>query len=128
MAKDFLEAGDRDSFLGMELKELPSWGRGYFKDPVRCNKCKGYGGWHLSVDAYGKGKHFDCTCGQCMGWGWVSRSEADHLHEFVGMEEGKANAFRASKGLPPARFTYGNCCHNVVCKVCGEYRFYDSSD
>ena len=124
MIKTFLEIGDKGALLGMTRKKPePKYGL-----MAECPKCKGYGGWHLTVDAYGPGKHFDCCCSNCNGWGYVEPENAGHVHEFIGMEEGEANEFRAAKGLGPAHYTYGNCCHNSICKICGQYRFIDSSD
>lgn len=120
----YLDIADEGATLDMEKKQPePKYGM-----TAECPVCKGFGGWHLRLNAYGKGKHFDCFCSNCMGWGHVSPKEADHAHEFAGMEEEKANEFRAVKGLDPVRYTRGNCCHNSICKICGQYRFIDSSD
>jgi hypothetical protein len=43
----------------------------------------------------------------------------DHKYHEYGRDEAK------EKGYP---FTGGNCCHNQVCTVCGDFRFYDSGD
>lgn len=121
---DYLEIDDANALLGMERKEPEP----KYRLTALCPKCRGFGGWHLRLNAYGAGKHFDCSCSNCLGWGWVEPENAGHVHSFAGMEEAKANAFRASKGLPPARYTYGRCCHNSICTICGGHRFTDSSD
>jgi hypothetical protein len=121
---DFMKFGDKGSTFGMKRKAPePKYGL-----TARCPVCDGFGGWHLTLNAYGKGKHFDCHCSNCNGWGHVSPEDAGHIHAYKSMEEGAANEFRAVKGLPAISYTRGNCCHNEVCTVCGSYRFIDSSD
>lgn len=121
--KRYLKITDRGATFDME-KKSPEHGM-----TAECPACHGYGGWHLELDAYGPGKHFDCFCGNCNGWGYVAPKDAGHVHEFEEFyDEEKANAVRAVMGLEPIRFTRGNCCHNHLCRVCGDYRFVDSSD
>lgn len=124
MASQFLTQNDKGAFLGMECKTPEP----EYELTAVCPQCSGYGGWHLTLDAYGKGKHFDGSCSNCDGWGYVEPENAGHIHQFVGMDEQAANKLRAKKGLAPASYTYGNCCHNSICKICGQYHFIDSSD
>ena len=94
------------NFTDMSVKEKPD----YPADAVLCPVCKGYGGSVLRVDAYGKGKHFQCFCSQCNGWGWVAAGgeDATCVHEWN--EE-----------------NIGNCLHLWTCKKCGQKREVDSS-
>lgn len=124
MGIEFLGVGDPGALLGMKRKK-PDRKRNL---TARCPRCKGYGGWHLELNAYGPGKHFDCLCSNCLGWGYVEPRAADHVHHYMQMEEEEANALRKTKGLGPIRYTYGRCCHNAVCSICGDFRFTDSSD
>jgi len=100
------------NFTGMSVKEDPcAKYPGYFANgSVKCPACSGYGGSVLIVDAYGKGKHFQCFCTQCNGWGWVEKggSDASCVHEWS--EEG-----------------IGNCLHLWTCIKCGQKREVDSS-
>jgi hypothetical protein len=100
------------NFTDMEVKEDPGVKYpGYFKNgSVKCPVCKGYGGSVLQVDAYGKGKHFQCFCSQCNGWGWVDANSADAtcVHEWD------------EKNI-------GNCLHLWTCTKCGQSREVDSS-
>lgn len=100
------------NFTDMSVKEDPcAKYPGYFANSsVKCPVCSGYGGSVLIVDAYGKGKHFQCFCTQCNGWGWVEKGgdDASCVHEWT--EEG-----------------IGNCLHLWTCKKCGQKREVDSS-
>lgn len=76
-----------------------------------CPVCKRHGKWNLTVDAYGKGKHFQAHCTQCNGWGWVNKADFDCApHDFEELPSGKM------------------CWHNYKCKKCGQERGVDSSD
>lgn len=96
-----------DAFLGLERKEPDK----YIHNPVPCPKCKGYGRWHLKLDEYGQGKHFNASCNQCNGWGWVNgeSKSATCIHVFK-------------------QRTIGKCLHEYTCETCGEKRIIDSSD
>ncbi len=103
---------DFTNFTDMTVKEDPGVKYpGYFKNgSTLCPVCKGYGGSVLQVDAYGKGKHFQCFCTQCNGWGWVEgdSDDATCVHEWT------------ERGI-------GNCLHEWTCTKCGQKREVDSS-
>lgn len=101
----YIQPEDPQAFMGMEIKTQPmDW-------PERelCPKCKGYGGWHLRLNAYGEGVHFDSSCSQCWGWGWVAKEDAECIHQW-------------------SEYKIGKCLHEWVCKKCGRKRTVDSSD
>lgn len=107
----YLTPADPDAFKDMQLKDSPN-DRGYkmMDNPVFCPVCNGYGGWHLKIDAYGVGKHFNAHCSQCNGWGYVpaNSKSATCIHDFT-------------------ERTIGNCLHKWTCTKCGEERIVDSS-
>ena len=77
---------------------------------VECGKCKGFGGWNLTLDAYGPGRHFRASCHNCTGWGYVEASQGSHVHEWDNGE-------------------YISRCNTLyTCKACGTKRAVDSSD
>lgn len=87
-----------------------------------CLQCKGHGGWNLRLNAYplhGKKNtpenrhlysHFRASCSNCMGHGYVSPKDAEHIHkwEFV-------------KNI-------GNCLNLHRCSECGQEWQIDSGD
>ncbi len=79
---------------------------------AECPACLGYGGWHLRVDAYGPNKHFDCSCSNCNGWGWVREGSLDAtcVHEYQ------------------THRNVGNCLNEWKCGKCGQIITVDSSD
>jgi hypothetical protein len=78
---------------------------------IVCPKCKGHGGWNLRLNTYGPGKHFQASCNQCNGWGYVRPGrDAECIHE--------------DKHL---RNT-GNCLNVYGCVKCGREIEIDSSD
>jgi DnaJ-class molecular chaperone len=79
---------------------------------ARCPKCGGYGGWNLQVDAYGKGIHFQASCNQCFGWGWVKAGSTDET---------------CVHAMEHVRNT-GNCLNLYRCVKCGREHEIDSSD
>lgn len=93
--------------------------------PLRCPKCKGYGGHNLEVNAYPLRKgmadtaenrhqfcHFRRSCDQCVGWGYVTdKRDAECVHE---AGPGTATNFR--------------CVTNYRCIKCGKGWSVDSSD
>ena len=91
-----------DPHREMRLKHYPN-------ETHLCPQCKGYGGWHLQIDAYDSGKHFNAHCRQCNGWGYVGKEDADHIHKW------------------DAGVTVGNCLHNYTCEICGQVQTIDSS-
>lgn len=117
----YLTIDDPDALLGMEKKER----RHYYLPPeeiVECPACCGYGGHHLRLNAYGPGKHFDCGCYQCGGWGWVEKGskDAECVHEYVEISPEQARAEGAGH--------FGHCWHVHKCTKCGALRSCDSSD
>lgn len=77
-----------------------------------CPKCRGFGGWNLQVNAYGAGKHFQCTCSVCYGWGYVKPSML--------CTNGGEHDWQYVKHL-------GNCWRQYKCH-CGAFTEVDSSD
>jgi len=84
-----------------------------------CPVCKGYGGWNLTLNAYGPGKHFRASCSQCNGWGWVTEEDRDCIHE---VEELSMAQCREIKVMH-----FGNCYHVYRCLKCGQISAVDSS-
>ena len=117
---DYLKPGDEGSFKDREKMD-PNSQYCRVKDPVECPVCQGYGGWNLKVDAYGEGKHFQCMCSQCWGWGYVNKGSVDEtcIHE---MEE-KSKKWCDDNGVYHA----GNCYHVQKCTKCWKVSAYDSS-
>jgi hypothetical protein len=117
----YLTPEDPDAFLDMAKQPNPSiWSD--MQDYVECPKCHGYGGWHLRINAYGEGVHFNCVCSQCNGFGLVKPGrDVDCIHKWVEIG-GKESA---ELGIPH----YGMCYHVYKCaKGCGATMAHDSSD
>jgi hypothetical protein len=109
VAKKYLEPGDPGSFLGLsprKKEDMPEWWPG----GEVCPTCRGYGGWHLHVDAYGPGKHFDAACNSCWGYGFLREGQSC-AHEWDVKGAGK-----------------WNCTSVWKCKKCGAETEIDSSD
>lgn len=89
---------------------------------VLCPKCHGHGRWNLQLEVYGpvpgdpsgKRQHFQGSCSQCWGWGWVDATSTDAtcLHTF-------------SEIAPDQPF---RCSHTLRCTACGLKRSYSSDD
>lgn len=107
----YLTIDDPDALLGMKKRKKEDF---LYKDMeiVECPKCRGYGGWHLHLNAYGEGKHFDASCSQCNGWGYVEKGSKDEscVHDW--------------KELPGEAM----CQHLYECTQCGQQMRTDSSD
>lgn len=105
---NYLEVTDPKAFLDIERRKADDYPYG---EPVECPVCKGYGKWNLRIDAYGPGKHFRAGCGQCNGWGYVTKGSADESckHEY--------------KEMPSKRMFE----HNYKCTRCGALKTTDSS-
>lgn len=102
----YLTPDDPGAFKDLPvLKKGEYWGAGEM-----CPKCKGHGKWHLELDAYGKGRHFDAVCGACWGWGYLAPGQTC-AHEWDG----------------PTR-NVGRCLNIWTCSKCGQEREVDSSD
>lgn len=85
-----------------------------------CPKCHGHGKWNLCLHAYGPGEHFQCSCGQCNGWGYVSEADRSCLHEYRELAQPECQ----QKGIDH----HGMCWHVVECVRCGRCLSYDSGD
>lgn len=118
----YLTESSPDAFLGMTRKLRKNYHPRSGRAAVLCPKCKGFGGWHLEVDAYGPGKHFDCSCSQCNGWGWVDRDSLDAtcIHNYKEITQAECRRRGVSH--------FGNCYHVCRCPKCGAITAYDSSD
>lgn len=103
----YMSRDDPKAFVDMPVKSKPD----RMDSPVLCPKCKGHGGWHLKLDDFGQGKHFNAACNQCNGWGWVQGGTVNEscVHEF--------GEVRVSMHI------YKN-----VCQKCGHTNVIDSSD
>jgi hypothetical protein len=88
-----------------------------------CPKCNGWGGHNLRINAYPlraglsdtaenrhRYRHFRCQCDQCFGWGRVTASDAECIHEW-----------QMGRNL-------GRCLSEWVCVKCQAIRVVDSSD
>jgi len=85
-----------------------------------CPKCRGHGGWNLRRNAYGPGKHFQCGCGQCNGWGFVDESDRLCVHGYRELTQAECRA----REIPH----HGICWHVLECTSCGRRLSYDSGD
>lgn len=86
----YLKPTDKGAFKDMKVRGKATAIDKGTQNLIKCPKCKGYGGWHLKIDAYGKDKHFDAGCDQCNSWGWVNKDSKDAtcLHKW-GSDHGK---------------------------------------
>jgi hypothetical protein len=109
---------DCTDFTNIPVLKKPS----KYRKMVKCPKCKGHGHFNLRLNAYGPGKHFQGTCSQCCGCGWVDPKDAICIHEWkeIGREECR------KRGVYHA----GNCYHVYVCSKlgCAAVMAQDSSD
>lgn len=123
---EYLKSTDPHAFLGMKKKSYRKTNSAvdlYAKKiTIECPKCHGYGGWHLSLNAYGKGKHFDMNCGQCNGWGFVEPGlDATCIHDWHELSYIQCQ----EKGIRH----WGSCWHVYECvKGCGKTMAQDSGD
>lgn len=119
MMKEFLK--DATNFEGMRIKKRETCLKRGDKVVV-CPVCKGHGGWNLEIDAYGKGRHFQASCGQCNGWGWVEKGSKDAkcVHKYREMSVKEAR----DKGHEH----WGMCYHVYECRKCKQVIAQDSSD
>ena len=117
---NYLEPDDPNAFKDIEKKTPPV--HYPVTDPVECPKCHGHGKWNLKLDAYGTGKHFQASCGQCNGWGYVQRGSKDEtcIHEFRELSQDEARKAGVAH--------YGMCWHVYECNHCGKHVAQDSSD
>lgn len=89
---------------------------------VVCPVCHGHGKWHLELNAYGEGVHFDHGCNQCDGWGYVEKGGRDEtcVHEFEELSYAECK----ERGI----IHFGHCWHVWRCPKCGVVQGHDSSD
>jgi len=108
------------AFEGMEKRSQSSMPE-YMSPSVECLRCKGYGGWHLKLNAYGAGKHFDSSCSQCNGWGYVKADSPDAtcLHEVSELPQAECE----KRGIKH----WGMHCHVYECWKCKHVSMTDSS-
>ena len=102
----YLEPSDENAFLDFVKKEKRPDLNLYFE----CPRCKGYGGWNLTINAYGEGKHFRCSCNHCNGWGYVDIDSVDHIHDWQFV------------------CNLGRCYNRYKCSICDREWDIDSSD
>lgn len=110
MADNYLNYTDDAAFIGLEKKQPQP--KSYWHPSgliYECPKCRGFGGWIISLNQYGDGKHFMASCNDCTGWGYTG-IKADHPHQW---DDGTS---------------IGHCLHRYTCKVCGITSDVDSSD
>lgn len=120
--KTYLKPTDPDAFLDMAKKDCPSKAV-VNKDMVECHVCLGHGGWNLCINEYGPGKHFKCSCSQCLGWGWVVKGSKDDTcpkHEFRELSRAQCQELNVPH--------YGKCYHVYSCTLCGHVQSHDTSD
>ena len=74
-----------------------------------CPLFHGYGGWNLTLDAYGPGQHFRACCSQCNGHGRVGDGDKDCIHDWQEVRR------------------LGRCLHEYKCTKCPSTHTVDSS-
>jgi DnaJ-class molecular chaperone len=115
---DFLTPDHPDAFVDFSRKEP------LYDYIVECPKCRGYGGWNLSLNSYSlhgrpdtpenrhRYRHFTCACSHCYGHGYVTEAIAAKCsgHEWV------------------RTMNLGRCYNRYECVHCGQINDVDSSD
>jgi len=115
---DFLTPDHPDAFLDHPRKEP------WLNYTVECPRCRGHGGWNLSINSYNlHGKpdtpenrhrysHFRKICDHCGGHGYVSKETAAKCsgHEWKFLQN------------------LGRGYDQYKCIHCGQINAYDSSD
>ena len=89
-----------------------------------CPVCHGHGAWNLTLNAYGPGVHFQASCNQCSGWGYVTEEDLC-IHAFVELARAEIER-RNAQGAKLLNF--GRCWHVYECQKCGQIRYLDTSD
>lgn len=102
---NYLDHTHPDAFVDWKHLEAPN--PTFSKE---CPRCKGFGGWNLKMNSYGIGKHLQCQCSHCNGWGYVSSAETCEGHEWVFEEN------------------LGRCYNRYRCLKCGKKTNVDSGD
>ena len=107
---DYITPDHPDAFVDYPKRPCPAV-HGY---SYECAKCKGHGGWNLQLNAYSlhdrddtpenrhRYSHFKAACDNCYGWGYVSFSQGDHVHEWEPIDSRQAR-----------------CMTEYKCKICG---------
>jgi hypothetical protein len=115
---NFMTPDHADAFVDFPKMEKPTWAPHY----VECPKCKGHGGWNLSLNAYKlwdkpstpenrhRHAHFRASCSQCWGYGWLTPTETECMHEYVRTRN------------------VGRCLNEHRCTKCPKTITIDSSD
>jgi len=110
----YLKPNDTGAFYDLIKKEK-------IKD-YECPQCKGYGGWNLKLNAYPlrehpdtaenrhKYAHFRASCNHCNGYGWVSKEDSTHIHNWIFVQN------------------LGRCYNRYKCDICEKIWDIDSSD
>lgn len=118
--KTYLEPTDPGAFVDHPRQD-PQRAANILGATILCPRCQGYGGWNLQTNAYAlhgredtaenrhRFAHFRAHCVQCNGWGYVTKADADHVHQWVRVE------------------AIGNCLHLERCAVCGREHQVDTS-
>lgn len=107
-------------FTGFEKKPDPTIEVPESEIKYPCPVCRCHGGWNLRLNAYGPGKHFQASCFQCSGWGWVTEKDRGCVHEFSELSQKEC----AERGIQH----FGRCWHVYECSRCKRISAADSSD
>jgi hypothetical protein len=115
----YMDRTHPDAFVDWP-KRLPAHGM-----TVECPMCKGHGGWNLALNQYNlppgysdisenrhQFSHFRQSCGNCMGWGYVSPEQAAKCNGHV---------WKPFQNL-------GRCYTRYRCIHCNQTADFDSSD
>ena len=116
----YMNIDDPNAFFEMEKKDKAEYEK-HHGEGVECPKCHGYGGWRLRLNAYGPGVHFNASCFQCNGWGYVNKHGEDAycVHEYKEISQTEC----CELGIQH----FGMCWHVTRCVKCGRVTSYDSS-
>ena len=75
---EYMTVNHPDAFKDIPKKQQVS------VNSKECPSCKGHGSYNLRLDSYGPGKHFQGSCANCNGHGYVD--DDSHTHEWVLIE------------------------------------------
>lgn len=119
---EYMTVDSPDAFLDLEKRSQEEYEKCFTTKSVECPKCHGYGRWHLRLNAYGSGRHFDASCSQCNGWGFVDADSTDATC----IHNDKELSQQECRDLDIGH--WGMCWHVYCCTKCGRIRSVDSSD